>query len=181
LVARINASPAGVTASYDGATRTLTLANDEAGAQAITLADSSGNFLQAMKLIDGGGAKIGTETAGTDMPSLSDVVAMINGAGIGVTASVVNDAHGRANLLEISSDDGLTEVRLGSGGDTSNFLEASHLLTSPSGVTRTSTRGLAGVNANLDMVDARLATALAQTSGSFTINGVQFTYDAENE
>lgn len=175
IVTRINASAAGVTAAYDGTSRTLTLTNDTASSSAITLVDTSGNFLEAMNVIDGVGAKIGTETVGTDLISLTDVMTMINTAGIGVTASVINDAAGRPNLLEL--DGGVSNVQLGSGGDTSNFLAATNLLASPSGTTRTSTHGIGGVVVTSDLQDARLDTALSQAAGTFTINGVQFAYD----
>jgi flagellar hook-associated protein 2 len=181
IMADINASAAGVTATYDSSSRTLKLTNNDAGPQTITLADSSGNFLQAMKLIDGTGTKIGTETAGTEMPSLSSVVTDINNAAIGVTASIVDDAAGRPNLVRIASDDGVTDVTLGAGGDTSNFLSASKLLASPSGPTRTSTGGVGGIDVSADLADARFVTALSAATGTFTINGVQLTYDQNSD
>lgn len=175
LIARINGSAADVTANYDATNRTLTITNNTASSSPITLVDTSGNFLEAMNLIDNVGTKTGVETVGTDLISLSNVVGQINGAGIGVTASVVVDGAGRLNLLEL--DGGASQVQLGSGGDTSNFLSATNLLASPSGTTRTSTSGLGGVSLTSDLVDARLDTPLSQPSGTFTINGVQFTYD----
>ncbi|MQA00604.1 MAG: flagellar filament capping protein FliD [Dehalococcoidia bacterium] len=179
IVSRINGAEAGVTATYDTDTGVLTLEAEDEGVAAITLADTAGNFLQSMKLIDGGGAVIGTETAGTALMSLTDVVAMINGASIGVTASLVDDAYGRPNLLQV--DGGGSAVTLGAGADTSNFLQTTHLLASPGGTTRTSLYGLGGVSLAADLQDARLQTALSQPAGSFEINGVEFTFDAEND
>ncbi len=179
VMTRINQSAAGVTATWDAGTQSLTLTNNAGGNTPITLADNTGNFLQSMNLIDGSGTKIGTETAGTDMVSLTDVMNMINGAGIGVTASVVNDSYGRANLLQL--DGGGSNVLVGAGGDTSNFLAATNLLQSPTGTTRTSVSGIAGANTGVDLQDARLQTALSASTGTFTINGVQFAWDKTSD
>lgn len=179
VIGYINGSTAGVTASYSDATKSLTLTHDTPGSgQTITLADTSGNFLEAMNLIDGVGTKIGTETAGTDVKSLTDVINDINGAAIGVTASLVNDAGARPNLLQLTSG---STVQLGSSGDTSNFLSLTSLLESPPGTTRTSQHGLGGVQVSENLEDARLDTALAQGTGTFTINGVDFAWDATSE
>jgi len=48
---RINASSAGVTASYDPSRDRVTVTNIGTGAQNISLSDTSGNFLQAMNLV----------------------------------------------------------------------------------------------------------------------------------
>jgi flagellar hook-associated protein 2 len=47
---RINASSAGVTATYDPTKDKVTLTNSATGAQSISLSDTTGNFLQAMHL-----------------------------------------------------------------------------------------------------------------------------------
>ena len=177
VIGYINASAAGVTASFDANTRMLALTHDTLGTgQTVTVADTAGNFLEAMKLVDGLGGVIGTQTAGTDMPSLTDTVNDINGAAIGVTATVENDAWGRPNLLQIA---GAAAVQLGSAADTSNFLQAASLLASPTGNTRISQRGLGGLNTTSDLTDARTVTALTQSTGTFKVNGVEFDYDAD--
>ena len=174
VVTRINQSAAGVTATFDAGTQTLSLSRTEHGPDAITVSDTSGNFLQAMNLVDGANAPIGVETLGSDYMSLDDVVSMINGASIGVTASIENEAYGRPNLLQMSSG---SAVQLGSGADTSNFLAITHLLQSPGGTSRTSVRSLGTVDTAANLADARLATAL-DASGEFTVNGISITYDA---
>jgi flagellar hook-associated protein 2 len=175
----INASGAGVIASYDEGTETFTLTHETVGSgQTITLDDVAGNFLEAMKLIDSGGATIGVETAGTDMVSLTDVIDEINNAAIGVTASLELDGDGRLNLLQITSG---SSVQLGSGGDTSNFLSATSLLQSPPGTTRTSQHGIGAVSRTDDLSSARLATALTETEGSFKVNGVEISFDASTD
>ncbi len=176
VIGYINASAAEVSASFDANTRQFTLTRKTPGSGGtITVADTSGNFLEAMKIVDGGNVVVGTETAGTDMPSLADIVADINGAAIGVTASIEDDAWGRPNLLQIT---GGAPVQLGSAADTSNFLQAASLLASPAGNTRVSQRGLGGLDITADLADARLVTSLSQPAGSFKVNGVEFTYDA---
>lgn len=179
IITRINTSAAGVTATYDSDTQTLNFTSKTNGPAAITLADTGGgNFLQAMNLIDGGGATIGTQTAGTNLVSLTDVMNQINGAGIGVTASLVNDAWGNPNLLQLTS---ASDVQLGAGGDTSNFLAVTSLLESPPGTTRTSVKGLGQVQQTANLEDARLATALDASSGTFSINGVSIAWDATTD
>lgn len=177
VVSYINNSSAEVTASFDDATKTFTLTHKTAGAAGtITMADVSGNFLESMKILDGGGGTIGVEVAGTDVRSLDDVIDEINNAGIGVTASLVQDAYGRDNLLEITSG---ASIQLGSGGDTSNFLSLTSLLESPPGTTRTSQRGLGAVSRTEDLAGARLDVALTETQGVFKVNGIEITYDAD--
>jgi len=177
VIGYINASAAGVTASFDADTQTFTLTHKTLGSgETITLADGTGNFLEAMKLLDGGGATIGAEVAGTDVMSLNDVIDEINNAGIGVTAALVQDGDGRDNLLELSSG---SAVQLGSGGDTSNFLGITSLLQSPPGNTRTSQRGLGSVSRTENLSAARLATTLTEEQGAFKINGIEISYDAE--
>jgi len=179
VIQYINASSAGVTASYDETTRTFSITHQTLGAgQTITLDDIDGNFLEAMKLVDSGGATIGTQTAGTDMMTLDDLVDDINNAAIGVTVSIEQDGDGRDNLLQITSG---SSVQLGSGGDTSNFLAVTNLLQSPPGTTRISQRGLGGVSRTDNLSDARLATALTEMDGSFKINGVSISYDAASD
>ena len=170
VIARINGSEAGVTASYDSATDMLKLTNDTDGPALVTYSDVSGNFMEVMNFVDAVAAPIATEVAGTDLVSLDDVMNDINGAGIGVTASITG-----GNFLELTSG---SNIALGAGGDTSNFLTATHLLESPAGTTRTSVQGVGAVQPNATLEDARLATALSSTTGTFSINGVEIDYDA---
>ena len=170
IVARINGSEAGVTASYDGATNTLKFTNSANGPTAVTYSDVSGNFMEAMNFVDAVATPIATELLGTDHKSLNDVISDINTAGIGVTASIVG-----GNQLELTS---ASSIELGSGSDTSNFLAATHILESPAGSTRTGVQGMGAVNPTATLDSARLATALSPATGSFTINGVSIAYDA---
>ena len=171
LIGRINGSEAGVTASFDAATDMLTLTANDEGAPLITYSDTTGNFMEVVNFIDGVGTPIATDTAGTDLISLDDVITMVNGAGIGVTASIVS-----GNLLEL--DGGVSNVTVGAGGDTSNFLTATRLIESPPGTTRTSTRNIGVVSLTDIMDNGRFATAVTTGAGSFKINGIEINYDA---
>ena len=177
IIARINSSSAGVTASFDTGTDELTLTRDDDGPAVITVSDTTGNFLETMNIVDGVRAKIGVEMPGTDLMSLTAVVTMINDAAMGVTASVVNDSDGRPNLLQLTS---AGNIQLGAGSDTSNFLAATHLLESPSGTTRTSVRNLGAIGTSTELENARFDTAIVST-GSFKINGVEIQYDATTD
>ncbi|MCL5256746.1 MAG: flagellar filament capping protein FliD [Chloroflexi bacterium] len=64
---------------------------------------------------------------GVDAPGSNTIVAKINNSGIGVTASIANDADGRPNLLKLVSDPGV-KLQIGAASDTSNFLSAAKLL-----------------------------------------------------
>jgi len=87
---------------------------------------------------------IATATGGTatltldpTTQTLQDVVTAINGTGVGVTASITNDANGRANILSLTSAQGA--ITLGDPLDTSNLWTATNLTGSVVGDTRAST------------------------------------------
>ncbi|GIW19272.1 MAG: hypothetical protein KatS3mg064_2429 [Tepidiforma sp.] len=75
----------------------------------IDMAVTSGTFTVGTT---GGGTAVITIDVTTD--SLDDVVNQINSAGVGLTASIVNDANGRANRLQLTSSSG--DVIVGGGG-----------------------------------------------------------------
>jgi flagellar hook-associated protein 2 len=174
VITKINTSAAGVTAAFDAGTQTITLTRKDTGPPLITLSNTSGNFLEAVNLVNNANVKTGIETAGTDLISLNAVIAMINGSVPGVTASLVNDADGRPNLLNLTA---AGPISLGSAGDTSNFLAATHILESPAGATRTSVRNLGTVSTSATLASGRFATAVMPAQGSFKINGVSIAYD----
>lgn len=93
---------------------------------------TSGTFTIATS--GGGPAVINVDVA---TQSLDDIVTAINGSGIGVTATIANDAYGRANTLSLTSTNG--DITLGDSGDTSNFLTATNLSGSTGTTTRTAT------------------------------------------
>ncbi|MCL6649605.1 MAG: flagellar filament capping protein FliD [Chloroflexi bacterium] len=115
---------------------------------------------------------------GVDAVGANTILAKINHAGIGVTASIVNDSDGRPNKLKLTS---ATTIQLGSGADTSNFLTAAKLLAAPNvpvggNQTVTSTGNLGVAQVSEPLVNARLS-GLSSAPGSFKINGVTITYD----
>lgn len=171
IVSRINASAANVTAAYDATAQKITITNNATGPGAITLSDVSGNFLAATNVL------AAAQTSGTVASTLTNAINAINGAGIGVTASIVNDASARPNLLQLTS---ASTIALGAGDDTSNFFTATHLADTTAGTTRTSTRPLGVANTGVSLQNARLATAPA-ASGTFSVNGVSFSYDATSD
>ena len=170
LITRINSAGAGVTASYDAGTDQLKLTNAANGPTAVTYSDVSGNFMESMNFVDAVPAPIATEVLGTDHMSLNDVISDINGAAIGVTASLSG-----SNLLQLTS---ASAINLGTGGDSSNFLTATHLLESPGGSTRTSVQGIGATSPTTSLVSSRLATTITPSVGSFTVNGETIAYDA---
>ena len=108
-------------------------------AQTATLLNAS-NFAIAPTA---GSYTISTATGGTATltlnpatQTLADVVTAINGTAVGVTASITNDANGRANILSLTSTQG--SVTLGASTDTSNFWTATNLTASVPGATRAS-------------------------------------------
>lgn len=179
IISRINSTVTGVRASYDSGTKTFLLKATETGPSTITISDAGGGTLfQSLNMLDGGGGNVGVITTGTDLVSLDDVIDDINNAAIGVTASIENDPLGRPNLFRLT---GGSDVQVGSGADTSNFLALTSILQSPPGATRTGVKGMGQTQQSADLADARLATPLGTASGSFKINGVEVAWDAATD
>jgi flagellar hook-associated protein 2 len=130
IATAMNTSGIGVTATVtndaNGRANTLTLTSSNGDITVGDAADTS-NFLAATKLA---GATAATTIAGTaaftQQESLDSVISSINGAGIGLTATITNDANGRPNILSLTSTQGA--ISLGNANDTSNFLSATNLL-----------------------------------------------------
>jgi len=102
--------------------------------------------------------------------TISDVVNAINSSSAGVTASY-DATTGNFSIASNSS----SPVILGSGADTSDFLQQAGLFTN--GTTSvTSTTGLGRLDPTVDLATAGLATT--PTAGNFSINGVSIPYAA---
>lgn len=183
VVDAINATGIGVTASLtndaNGRANILTLTSSQ-GAISFGEVDTS-NFVTAMNLRSSTGTTTRASTAAfTRQMSLNDVLAEINASGIGVTASIVNDANGRANLLSLTSTQGA--IALGNVNDTSNFLTAANILASPAGTTRTSTVGMARMPLNKKLAESPFhAGTVASGDQSFTINGTTIAYNVATD
>lgn len=115
---------------------------------------------------------------GTDAVGANTIIAKIRDSGAGVTASLVNDADGRLNKLQLTS---ASNIQLGSGADTSNFLTAAKVLSASStfdgsNYNTVSTGNLGVTQAAKILNNARL-TGLDPSAGSFKLNGVEIDYD----
>ena len=103
---------------------------------------------------------------GVDDASSSSVIGKINNSDAGVTASVLNN-----KLVIVSKTE--DPVRLGSGGDTSNFLTAARLLGVESGTSVTS-QGIIGVVKSTTVLDkARLASTLNHSVTGGVVEGAE--------
>jgi len=102
--------------------------------------------------------------------TISSVMGKINSSSAGVTASY--DAT--TGNITIASNT-TTPVILGSGADTSDFLQQAGLFTNGT-TTTTSTTGLGRLDPTADLASAGLSTT--PTAGTFTINGVPVTYNS---
>jgi flagellar hook-associated protein 2 len=117
-----------------------------------------------------------------------DLIKKINDSAAGVTATY--DAV--TDRLSISAKEAGGKVNLGATTDTSNFLSATYLLTSPeseqAGVNvKTSTAHLGHINAGELLKNANFAAQLQDKDGGhtgqgkFKINGVEITYDLSKD
>lgn len=71
------------------------------------------------------GVRINIDSSTTLGSGSNSILELINGAGLGITASLERDSQGRYNLLKLYRPEG--SIQLGSGADTSNFLQAAKL------------------------------------------------------
>lgn len=184
VVTAINNAGVGITASItadaNGRLNQLTLTSTQGNITLGSGTDSS-NFLSATNLLAANGTTTKTSSAAfTKQMSLNDVIAGINASAIGVTASITNDAYGRPGILTITSTQG--NISFGNGADTSNFLNATGLLTSASGATRASTSSIARLSLS-EKLDQTSLNGGAPAAGDhfIKVNGVQIDYNAAND
>jgi flagellar hook-associated protein 2 len=104
----------------------------------------------------------------SDSDTLQNVLDQINSSVPGVTASY--DSTSGAISLASSSP-----IVLGSGSDTSDFLQQAELFNNGTGSV-TSSVGLGRVDGDTDLASAGLRTPI--TDGTFTVNGVSINYTA---
>jgi flagellar hook-associated protein 2 len=98
--------------------------------------------------------------------STASVIGKINNSGAGVTATY-DSTTGQISLSSPSA------ILLGSGSDTSDFLEQAQLFNNGTG-TVTSSTGIGRIDPTADLSTQALTTPI--TAGTFTINGVPITY-----
>ena len=164
-------------------TRTASAASGQAVSQNVALAQAgfATTVTDGTFSVNGTALTIDSSTVlsdGVDATGSNTILAKINNAGLGVTATISNDADGRANKLTLTA---ATAIQLGSGADTSNFLSAAKLLASPGTTTRTSTGNLGVLSTTAVLTSARLDGALGGATGSFTINGVSIAWDGATD
>ena len=192
VISRINSSGAGVTASLSG--DKITLVTNSNSDQDIKLENDTSNFLKATKLdgadttkgnlrdderllkdtsrfgsVDSGSFKINGVTISIDKDSdtLNDVIAKINGAGAGVTASF-NSTTNRIELVTTANTEDLITV----SNDTTGFLSDAKLSTN------NTDRG----NIRDDQQVLSKTTQFDEvTTGSFTVNGVSVSINKDTD
>lgn len=182
------ASPGATAASYQVTVYNLatptTVSSSSALGQAVnqTAALASAGFATAPTTgtFTINGKQITIDSSTTLNSGADSIVSLINGSGAGVTASIVNDPSGRQNLLQLTSNASIT---LGAGGDTSNFLAAAGLSSAVqqnnSGTYTITSSGELGVaQTGVALQNANLTTSLNNTTGSFSINGVSFSWNS---
>lgn len=184
VITAINNAGVGVTASVTadahGRLNQLTLTSTQGDITLGSGTDSS-NFLSATNLLAAGGTTTKTSTAAfTKQMSLNDVIADINASAIGVTASITNDPYARPGILTVTSTQG--NISFGNGADTSNFLNATGLLTSASGATRSSPASIARLSLSEKLDQTSLNGGTPAAGDHFIkINGVEVAYNAASD
>lgn len=175
----VSAGPSAATGTFKVTVNQLADATRVASPTAIGQAINSAAPLKDAKI--GTPVTLGTFTVNgvsisvdPNVDSLDAVMQRIRDNVPGSTVSLVPDASGRNNLLKIDHAGGVT---LGAGADTSNFLSAMKLLSSPAGTSRTSTGNIGVTLTGNTLETANLVTALSTSSGSFKINGVEIAWD----
>ncbi len=187
IVANINASGSGATATVVGNqvnfTGVTTLADSGGGnlVEALGLSTPSAGLsngaILSSPVAPGNIVVNGVSVAYTTAQSLNTIIANINSSGSGATASLVN---GRVTIT------GITGLADGGGG---NLVEALGL-SAPAAGTSTGTN-LTSVTSSSDIAGLNLGEpfsasdqagfATAVTSGTFTINGTQFTVNSATD
>lgn len=155
-------------------------ANQTLATAGFMLAPTTGTFA-----VNGATVTIDSSTVlddGVNNVGANTVIAKIRDATSGlaadkqVTASLVADDNGRLNKLALTATGA---IQLGSGSDTSNFLTATGLAALPPSTSMTGTRNLGGTNTGEVLDSGNLDVALSAATGSFKINGVSISYDAD--
>jgi hypothetical protein len=184
IVGRINASTAGVTASYDATADKLVLTSNENSEDQIVVGSDTTGFLSAAHLstantargniadntqllakttqfgsVASGAFTINGVAIGVDRStdSLASVVARINGANAGVSAAY-DSANDKVVLTSATNSEGLIEV----GSDITGFLAAAKLSTA------NTQRGHLSED-TVSLYD--LASFTGVTNGSFAVDG----------
>ncbi len=170
---------AAITNDANGRANQITLSSSNGPITVGAVADTS-NFLTATNLTASTGTTTRTSTAAfTTQMSLNAVVADINASGVGITASITNDANGRANIISFAA---ASAISLGNANDSSNFLTAANVLASPGTTARASTQGMARLSPSQKMADAAFfGGPPAAGAHTFTVNGFSIAYNTATD
>lgn len=137
-------------------------------AAASTISNISGMDVSGKTFTINGKVITLTGSEAIDDGTANSVIGKINASGAGVTASY-NATTGKFNLSSGST------IILGSGADTSNFLQQAQLFNNGTG-TVDSSQSIGRTSTTADLASAGLATT--PTTGNFTVNGVSITYNS---
>jgi hypothetical protein len=190
VLARINSSGAGVTASYDATQDKVVLTTNGYSEDQITVSGDTSGFTTAVKLSTGNTVRgnirddqqvlskttqFGSVATGSftingvsisidkNTDTISSIVSRINGVGAGVTAAF-NASTNKIELATTSASEDLINV----GNDTTGFLAATGL---------NSANTVRGKIADDTQALSATAAFAGVTNGSFTINGVAIAVD----
>ena len=192
VIARINGSGAGVTASLSG--DKITLVTNSNSDQDIKLENDTSNFLKATQLdgastakgdlrdddrllkdtsrfssVNSGSFKINgvTISINKDTDTLNTVLAKINSSGAGVTASF-NSSTNKIELVSTSNSEDLITV----SNDTTGFLTRANLST---------TNTVRGNIRDDRQILSKTTQFASVTTGSFTLNGVSISVNKDTD
>lgn len=148
-----------------------------------------------------GSASIGKAIASTDIPMISsklptkitagtfsvngNTVTITQGDSFGTILANISTATGGAVTGTVTNN-GITltsasNIQLGSGGDSSNFLSVVHLLGLPSSTSMSSSSPVGVVTPSVALDSANISGLTSVTQGSFSINGVSISYNSATD
>ena len=210
IASATNAAGNQVTASYDVSTDKITLTSGNGSAITLGSATDTSNFLQEAQLYNNSGTVTSAAGVGNVNPAVPATAAgfstpvttgtfTVNGAPVTIAPTdtlqnifaniatatgnkVTGSYDDTTDTITLASSDG-SPITLGSGTDTSNFLAAAQLSSNPGSITSGAALGHVNPAATLNAADLKttITNGAGSGNGSFTINGVSFSYNATTD